>query len=61
MEKPTTIFLDISLLPSEYKSIGNLEETLANYEKRFNVKVIPIDTSRKNLEGSTQIIAEIVK
>ena len=55
----TTILLDLQLLPLEYKCIGNLEDTLKAYEDRFNVKVIPIDTSRKNL--GEQVVAQIVK
>lgn len=57
----TTILLDISLFPREYKDLGDLETTLKAYEDRFNVKVVPIDTSRKNLEGNSTIIAQIIK
>lgn len=59
MENKPTILLDLQCLPLEYKCIGNLEETLEAYEKRFNVKVIPIDSSRKNL--GENIIAQILK
>lgn len=56
----TTILLDISLFPVEYKILGDLETVLKAYEERFNVKIIPIDTSRKNLQDS-KIIAQIIK
>jgi len=57
----TTILLDINLLPQEYKNLGDLETTLKAYESRFDVKVIPVDTSRRNLEGNQPLIAQIVK
>lgn len=57
----TTILLDINLLPREYKDLGDLDTALETYEQKYDVKVIPIDTSRQNLEGTQQIIAQIVK
>lgn len=46
-----TIILDINLMPFEYTEL-TLKEGVKEYEKDFNVKIIPIDPSRSNTQGN---------
>lgn len=54
-----TIILDINLIPAEYKD-KTVEETVALYEERFNVNIIPVDSSRANMQGSNNSLITIV-
>jgi hypothetical protein len=51
MKKIILITLDITTLPNEYKT-GNLKEDIKRYETDFDVRVIPLDFSKQNLQGS---------
>lgn len=44
------VLMDINLLPSEYKSVI-LKDGIAQYEKDFNIKLIPYDSSKINTSG----------
>lgn len=54
----TTILMDINLLPSEYKST---KEGIKDYEKDFDVKLIPYDSSKSNIAGAFNNIPKIIK
>lgn len=45
-----TVVMDVNLLPSEYKE-ETVKASIEKYEKDFNVKIIPIDGSRQNMQG----------
>jgi len=56
----TTIILDINQLPNEYKaSDRTLKESINLYEKDFNIKVIPIDLSRSNIQNSIEFLPQV--
>lgn len=44
------VLMDINLLPSEYKDTV-LKDGIAQYEKDFNIKLIPYDSSKINTSG----------
>ena len=45
-----TYVIDISILPEEYKKEGGTEA----YEEKFNIKILPIDLSPKNVMSGTK-------
>jgi hypothetical protein len=55
----TIILMDVNTLPSEYKS-GDLKSGVKRYEEDFDVKVIPYDTSKQNVEGGGSSIPIVV-
>lgn len=48
-----TFIMDINLMPAEYKD-EDIIKTVENYEKAFNVRIIPIDSSRANMQGGNE-------
>lgn len=48
-----TFIMDINLIPSEYKDEDTVK-TVENYEQAFNVRIIPIDSSRANMQGGNE-------
>jgi len=53
-KKQDIVLMDINLLPSEYKE-GVLKDSIKQYEKDFNVKLIPYDPSRLSAPGSQKL------
>lgn len=47
----TVILMDVNTLPSEYKT-GDLKSCIKRYEEDFNIKVIPYDSSKQNVNGN---------
>jgi hypothetical protein len=47
------IVMDYNSLPSEYK-LDTVKESIEKYKEDFNIEavIVPIDISRKNIEGS---------
>lgn len=56
-ERQDVILMDINLLPSEYKE-GVLKDAIKQYEKDFNVKLIPYDSSRQNTNGAVNTLIQ---
>lgn len=57
----TTILMDITQLPAEYKSMTTLKDRLEQYEKDYNVKIVPYDTSKSNIQGNANFMPQIIK
>jgi hypothetical protein len=54
----TTILMDINQLPGEYtQDKGGIKK----YEKYFDVKIIPYDASRSNVQGNANFMPQIIK
>lgn len=54
----TTILIGINQLPSEYK--GD-KDGIKEYEKDYNVKLIPYDSSKENMQGGYRSVPQITK
>lgn len=54
-----TIVMSVDLLPKEYLNYSTIKEAVKAYEKDFKVKIIPIDTSRQNLQGSSPMFMKL--
>jgi len=61
-KKEVIITIDYNMLPSEYK-LDTVKESIDKYKKDFGIEaiIIPIDSSKKNLEDGTIIFPEIHK
>jgi hypothetical protein len=53
--QPALIIMDINLLPAEYKDYDTLT-AVRNYEKDFNVRVIPVEGKGSNGSPMCQLI-----
>lgn len=48
-----TIVMDCNILPSEYKDAGKItKELIEKYEDDYDVNILPIDASPKNIRGA---------
>lgn len=54
-----TIILDIRLLPAEYKT-GSVKESVLKFAEDFNVKVIPVDSSRVDTRENSLSIIKVI-
>ena len=61
-KKEMILIIDYNMLPSEYK-LDTVKESIDKYKKDFGIEaiIIPIDSSKKNIEGGEIIFPEIHK
>lgn len=51
MSSRTKIIFDINLFPPEYK-VGTVDEMIKRYEDKFNVIIVPMDSSKMNIHNA---------